>query len=1005
MKKTSKILAFVLIVMTILMSLSAFSASAANIPAGTKLYLVPSANWNQSNARFAAYFFGSGEAWVSMTKVEGQSNLYEVTVPEGSWTNVIFCRMNPSASANNWNNKWNQTSDLVYNGSSNCYTVKEGTWDKGGGTWSTYGNSCSHANIGEEATCTTAQVCLDCGDPIVSALGHTYNADHLCTRCNGQAAFTVAGTGDHLGTEWDTGNVANDMTFADGVYTKVYENVAAGSYLFKVVRDHDWGTAYPDADKSYTVATSGSTVTITLTGTTVNVVVEAPHEHNFVEGKCECGEEDPNYVPPHVHAHEAVVTAPTCTKAGYTTYTCECGDTYTGDDVAALGHTFVDGKCACGEEDPNYVPPHEHNFVEGKCECGEEDPNYVPPHEHNFVEGKCECGEVDPDYVAPEVPANDYLINFSTWAEFAKGTYADGDVFKYNDVFTFIYGKNSRVDSSSKTWDDFSGTLRFSFGGKTNAGVPTKNALQITVDGAYTLKIWYVAGGAARYFALVDAEGNVLSETTKDTAQNVQYYSELEIPAAGTYYLTIPADNNYIFQIELVKSEAPVDPPHEHNFVEGKCECGEEDPNYVPPHVNSLVVGETNKIVIGDSAVDNGYGYLVESVFFVADEKAHYEFVGEGLTILVYDLTGANLCGYTGKADLEAGTYLICIAANTPATKGEFNVAVTKSEIVVPDEPEHENKLVVGENNKIVVDGSAINQNGNPIAWVPFVADEKAVYTFASETEGALVYIFNADYSLPGGALTSSAVLEPGNYIICVGNGAIGDIYVTVEKSEVPVDCEHVYAYMNCTLCGEANPYFIPNLLVVGENKVVCNEYHLVDTTGHGNPYQFTLLTVTEDGFYIFSSDKLIGVTIFTTEITDPNADFTTGTGASWAVYEAGKAYLTAGTYYIGFIYVEGQGEYTVNIEKHEHEFVEGICACGAVDPDYVAPHEHNFVEGKCECGEVDPDYVAPQPPVDEEPEEKPTEQPKLGFFDKIMAAIKAFFDQILAFFKGMFKF
>jgi hypothetical protein len=42
-------------------------------------------------------------------------------------------------------------------------------------------------------------------------------------------------------------------------------------------------------------------------------------------------------------------------------------------------HTFVDGKCSCGESDPNYVPPHVHSFVDGKCSCGEEDPNYVPP--------------------------------------------------------------------------------------------------------------------------------------------------------------------------------------------------------------------------------------------------------------------------------------------------------------------------------------------------------------------------------------------------------------------------------------------------------------------------------------------------------------------------------------------------------------------------------------------------------------------------------------------------
>ena len=45
---------------------------------------------------------------------------------------------------------------------------------------------------------------------------------------------------------------------------------------------------------------------------------------------------------------------------------------------------------------------------------------------------------------------------------------------------------------------------------------------------------------------------------------------------------------------------------------------------------------------------------------------------------------------------------------------------------------------------------------------------------------------------------------------------------------------------------------------------------------------------------------------------------------------------------------------------EHEHEFVNGKCECGEIDPDYVEPHEHVFVNGKCECGEIDPDYVAP---------------------------------------------
>jgi len=117
-------------------------AEAATIPTSTTFYLTPSAYWNQSNARFAIYFFGNGDAWVSMTKVAGENNLWVGTSPSTkTFTNLIFVRMNPGNQTNSWdsNSKWNQTSDLVYDGINNWYTVKENTWDNGGGTWSAYG--------------------------------------------------------------------------------------------------------------------------------------------------------------------------------------------------------------------------------------------------------------------------------------------------------------------------------------------------------------------------------------------------------------------------------------------------------------------------------------------------------------------------------------------------------------------------------------------------------------------------------------------------------------------------------------------------------------------------------------------------------------------------------------------------------------------------------------------------------------------------------------------------
>ncbi len=100
------------------------------------LYLKPNSNWTQSGAWFAAYFFGNGEKWVKMED-KNSDGIYEVIVSE-VYPSVIFCRMNSGNTTLSWDAKWNQTGDLtVPTDGKNCYTVADGTWDKGGGTWST----------------------------------------------------------------------------------------------------------------------------------------------------------------------------------------------------------------------------------------------------------------------------------------------------------------------------------------------------------------------------------------------------------------------------------------------------------------------------------------------------------------------------------------------------------------------------------------------------------------------------------------------------------------------------------------------------------------------------------------------------------------------------------------------------------------------------------------------------------------------------------------------------
>lgn len=109
---------------------------------GNKLYLKPNSNWfqkdnEQKDPRFAAYFFNnnSDNTWVSMgNPVDG---VYSCDIPAKVYKSVIFCRMNGGNETNDWSNKYNQSSDLtVPTDGKTLYTVKDGTWDNGGGSWS-----------------------------------------------------------------------------------------------------------------------------------------------------------------------------------------------------------------------------------------------------------------------------------------------------------------------------------------------------------------------------------------------------------------------------------------------------------------------------------------------------------------------------------------------------------------------------------------------------------------------------------------------------------------------------------------------------------------------------------------------------------------------------------------------------------------------------------------------------------------------------------------------------
>ena len=114
------------------------------------------------------------------------------------------------------------------------------------------------------------------------------------------------------------------------------------------------------------------------------------------------------------HSYESVVTVPTCTEQGYTTYTCACGESYVGGYVDALGHMEVVDAAVAPTCTAAGLTAGKHCGV-----CGEVlvKQNTVPALGHSYESGKCTvCGAADPDFrIAVEAVGEiNYTVSGST---------------------------------------------------------------------------------------------------------------------------------------------------------------------------------------------------------------------------------------------------------------------------------------------------------------------------------------------------------------------------------------------------------------------------------------------------------------------------------------------------------------------------------------------------------------------------------------------------------------
>ncbi len=134
----------------------------------------------------------------------------------------------------------------------------------------------------------------------------------------------------------------------------------------------------------------------------------------------------------------------------------------------------------------------------------------------------------------------------------AAGDKADGDIGTVKDFFNIYYSVKNKIDASNKTFDDgYTATQRLNFGGKTDPEKGMINSVQFKVENKGTAKIWWVSGGDGRNFAIYNADGVIISETTDTSVKNSLYISTLEIPEAGTYYIGVPTGSNYLFKLQV----------------------------------------------------------------------------------------------------------------------------------------------------------------------------------------------------------------------------------------------------------------------------------------------------------------------------------------------------------------------------------------------------------------------------------------------------------------------
>ena len=209
-------------------------------------------------------------------------------------------------------------------------------------------------NPGPAATCVNPQTCQDCGAVLTSAAGHNYKAVVTKPTCTelGYTTYTCKTCGETHKSDYvemlghDYKAVITPPTCTEGGYTTFTCSRCGDSYVANYTDPlgHDWQEPEKLSD-----STCNSDGVLEYNCSRCDA-----HYHEAISAKGHnpgpaatcvnpqtCKDCGAVLAPATDHSYQAVVTEPTCTKLGYTIYTCaNCGESYKTDYVELLGHDY-----------------------------------------------------------------------------------------------------------------------------------------------------------------------------------------------------------------------------------------------------------------------------------------------------------------------------------------------------------------------------------------------------------------------------------------------------------------------------------------------------------------------------------------------------------------------------------------------------------------------------------------------------------------------------------------